>query len=144
MARKKKIRSTKKHGEPFTYDNCEVTRFIDGDTFDCRISQGFHTYTIKRIRLFNCDAWESRTRDKEEKVKGLAAKARTKELLNGQLFRLKSHGLGKFGRCLGEVFVQKNNKWFSIAEILISEGHAYPYMGGNKKLARKKASKKKS
>ena len=54
------------------------------------------------------DTWESRTRDKEEKVKGLVSKTRNKELLEQGVFKLKSFGTGKFGRVLGEVFVSRN------------------------------------
>ena len=86
------------------------------------------------------DTWESRTRDLEEKKKGLAAKARTKELLEkvsskSGYFRLKSHGLGKYGRVLGEIFIMdKEGKQMSVNETLIAEGHAYIYDGGKKKV----------
>jgi micrococcal nuclease len=86
------------------------------------------------------DTWESRTRDLEEKKKGLAAKARTKELLEkvsskSGYFRLKSHGLGKYGRVLGEIFIMdKDGKQWSVNETLITEGHAYVYDGGKKKV----------
>ena len=79
------------------------------------------------------DTWESRTRDKEEKVKGLAAKARNKELLEEGTFKIVSYGTGKFGRVLGEVFVQTDDGLVSVNETLISEGHAYEYDGGKKK-----------
>ena len=79
------------------------------------------------------DTWESRTRDKEEKVKGLAAKARNKELLEAGTFKIVSYGTGKFGRVLGEVFVQTDDGLVSVNETLISEGHAYEYDGGKKK-----------
>ena len=64
----------------YTY-KAKVTRVVDGDTVDALIDLGFDTHVKKRIRLWGMDAWESRTRDKEEKVKGLAAKARLKEIL---------------------------------------------------------------
>jgi micrococcal nuclease len=60
---------------------CELIKVVDGDTIDCYIDLGFKLKTKKRIRYMGIDTWESRTRDKEEKVKGLAAKARNKELL---------------------------------------------------------------
>ena len=83
------------------------------------------------------DTWESRTRNKEEKVKGLLAKARTKELLEGGKFTLQSHGLGKFGRVLGECFVDGK----SVNQILLDEGHAYEYYGGKKKVYKSKSKK---
>ena len=133
---------------------CELIKVVDGDTIDCFIDLGFKLKTKKRIRYMGIDTWESRTRDKEEKVKGLAAKARNKELLEGGVFKLKSFGTGKFGRVLGEIFVDPAvvgehiqecisssdsdidlsvDGWVSVNDILIEEGHAYDYHGGKKK-----------
>jgi endonuclease YncB( thermonuclease family) len=50
-------------------------------------------------------------------------------------FRLKSFGVGKYGRVLGEIFIEDaEGKQYNINETLISEGHAYVYEGGKKKL----------
>ena len=115
-------------------------RVVDGDTVDALIDVGFDIWFKKRIRFVGIDTWESRTRDLEEKKKGKLAKARTKELLEkvsskSGYFRLKSHGLGKYGRVLGEIFIMdKDGKQWSVNETLISEGHAYVYDGGKKKV----------
>lgn len=115
-----------------------LVKIVDGDTLDADIDLGFSVWVRKRIRLVNIDTWESRTRDKEEKKKGLAAKARLKELVkeNKNQFILTSHGLGKFGRVLGEIFLDDDR---NVNDILIEEGHAYEYHGGNKDDARAKA-----
>ena len=84
---------------------CELIKVVDGDTIDCYIDLGFNLKTKKRIRYMGIDTWESRTRDLEEKAKGLAAKDRNKHLLEQGVFKLKSFGTGKFGRVLGEIFV---------------------------------------
>ena len=117
--------------------NAEVLRIVDGDTLDARIDLGFDVHVNKRIRLMGIDTWESRTRDKAEKVKGLAAKARLKELLkqDKNKFKLISHGTGKFGRVLGDIEISVGN----VCDILVDEGHAYSYFGGNKEEARAKA-----
>ncbi|MAH49779.1 hypothetical protein CMI37_28400 [Candidatus Pacearchaeota archaeon] len=116
----------------------KVIRVIDGDTLDAMIDLGFDTWVKKRIRLAGIDAYESRTRDKEEKKKGLAAKARLKEVLDtDDEFRLISHGVGKYGRCLGEIQLInryiRNDKYHgkSINEMLVKEGHAKEYKDGN-------------
>ena len=132
----------------------ELIKVVDGDTIDCYIDLGFNIKIKKRVRYMGIDTWESRTRDLAEKEKGLAAKARNKELLESGVFKLKSFGTGKFGRVLGEVFVSPDyvgehivecidnpdNKidlsvdgWVSVNDILIEEGHAYDYDGGKKK-----------
>ena len=118
----------------------KLERVVDGDTIDALIDVGFDIWVKKRIRYKGIDCWESRTRDLEEKKKGLAAKERNKELLESVsskpgLFRLKSYGVGKYGRVLGEIFIEDTEgKQYSINETLINEGHAYTYEGGKKKL----------
>ena len=118
----------------------KLERVVDGDTIDALIDVGFDIWIKKRIRYSGIDTWESRTRDLEEKAKGLEAKARNKELLmevssKPGYFRLKSFGVGKYGRVLGEIYIEdKEGKQYNINETLISEGHAYVYEGGKKKL----------
>ena len=115
----------------------QLIRVVDGDTLDCRIDLGFSVFVKKRVRLMGIDTWESRTRDLEEKKKGLAAKSRLIGLLQaeGGEFTLISYGVGKFGRVLGEIEVTAGN----VCDILVEEGHAYAYFGGNKEEARAKA-----
>ena len=118
----------------------KLERVVDGDTIDALIDVGFDIWIKKRIRYKGIDTWESRTRNLEEKAKGLEAKARNKELLvevsaKSGYFRLKSYGVGKYGRVLGEIFIQDaNGVQMNINETLIAEGHAYVYEGGKKKV----------
>ena len=48
---------------------CEVTRVVDGDTIDVIIDCGFSILHKTRVRLYGIDTPESRTRDKDEKVR---------------------------------------------------------------------------
>jgi micrococcal nuclease len=126
--------------ELFQYE-AEVIRVVDGDTIDAKISLGFDVYVKKRIRFQGFNAPESRTRDLEEKKRGLAAKDRVIEILeeNGNKFilkshgvgKLKSHGVGKYGRCLGEIFVETLGG-DSLQKTLINEGHGVEYNGGKR------------
>ena len=113
---------------------CKLDRVVDGDTCDALIDLGFDTYVKKRIRFYGVDTWESRTRNLEEKKKGLAAKAYVEDLLknsdNGK-FLIISHGVGKYGRVLGEVFVKGYDT--SVNQLLMENGHAYQYHGEKKK-----------
>ena len=125
--------------EKYIY-RAKLERVVDGDTIDALIDVGFDIWIKKRIRYSGIDTWESRTRDLAEKAKGLEAKARNKELLmeissKSGYFRLKSHGVGKYGRVLGEIFIEDaEGKQWNINETLITEGHAYVYDGGKKKV----------
>ena len=115
--------------------SCKLDRVVDGDTCDALIDLGFDTFVKKRIRFYGVDTWESRTRNKEEKVKGLAAKAYVKDLLENSddgKFSIISHGGGKYGRVLGEIFVKGHEK--SVNELLKENGHAYEYHGEKKKV----------
>jgi|TARA_R110001583_G_scaffold53849_1_gene165602 micrococcal nuclease len=118
----------------------KLDRVVDGDTIDAMIDVGFDIWVKKRIRYKGIDTWESRTRDLAEKALGLKAKERNKELLEkvsskSGYFRLKSYGVGKYGRVLGEIFIEDvEGVQYNINETLIAEGHAYVYDGGKKKL----------
>jgi micrococcal nuclease len=121
----------------YTY-NIELLKVVDGDTIDAKIDLGFDVSVKKRVRFLGVNAPESRTRDLEEKAKGLAAKDRVKQLLEGtKTIQLKSHGVGKYGRCLGELHIdivdgQEKMTLESVNELLIKEGHAVEYYGGKR------------
>ncbi|NIP29805.1 MAG: hypothetical protein GTN59_04365, partial [Candidatus Dadabacteria bacterium] len=56
--------------------NAKLERVVDGDTIDAMVDLGFSTWKKVRIRFYGIDAYESRTRDLDEKEKGLLAKQR--------------------------------------------------------------------
>ncbi len=124
----------KKAPDAFVY-NATLERIVDGDTFDTSIDLGFDVKIKKRVRFMGINTPESRTRDLEEKKRGLAAKQRVAELLDTATeVQLISHGVGKFGRCLGEIdfccpdsLTMKN-----LNKTLIEEGHAVEYHGGKR------------
>ena len=111
----------------------QIDRIIDGDTVDVNINLGFDVIlSKKRVRLYGIDTPESRTRDKEEKVRGLLSKAfLTRQCPKGSDIRLVSHDIGKFGRILGEIFVDADTDK-SINQVMCDEGFAVPYFGGGK------------
>tara|TARA_R110000824_G_scaffold381504_1_gene574264 strand:+ start:7234 stop:7602 length:369 start_codon:yes stop_codon:yes gene_type:complete len=116
----------------------KVLRVVDGDTVDAQVDLGFRVHHNIRIRLYGINTPEVRTRDAEEKVRGKAASARLQELLDGaDRIILKSHGVGKFGRCLGELtlvcFQEEEDKKENIVETMLAEGHGVPYFGGKRK-----------
>ena len=118
-----------------------VVKVVDGDTVDVDIDLGFGiVLSDERVRIAGIDTPESRTRDKEEKKFGLAAKARVKQLLGKtcvlktQINKSGEDMKGKFGRILGafNVYDSDTDSWKLLTSILISEGHAVPYHGQNK------------
>jgi micrococcal nuclease len=113
---------------------CKLVRVVDGDTADVLIDLGFDTWRKSRLRFKGVDTWEKRTRDKEEKVKGIAASAFTQKYLemNEGNFVIQSFGRGKYGRVLAEIFIEGEDK--SLNQLLIENGHAYVYDGGKKQI----------
>ena len=124
-----------KNEEPceFIYKITAVEKVVDGDTIDAVFDLGFDVRICNRIRLLGIDTPESRTRDLEEKKRGLAAKDRVLELcpVGGDVvLKTSKDGKGKFGRILGEIFVPGVVQ--SVNKLLIEEGHAVEYFGGKK------------
>jgi len=110
--------------------NAKCIKVVDGDTIDAQIDLGFDTHKIVRIRLNGINAPESRTTNAEEKVKGLEAKEFVKSMLDkyDNYFILHSQGVDKYGRCLGEIFLNDTK----LNDLLITEGYAVPYFGGKR------------
>jgi len=110
---------------------CKLIKVIDGDTIDVDIDLGFGVWMRKqRIRLFGIDTPESRTRDLEEKKYGNAAKYFLSGWCETDNLSIKTHkdDRGKFGRILGEVWVDGTN----VNQLMIKEHHAVAYFGQSK------------
>ena len=109
----------------YQYNIKKIVKYVDGDTIDIVVDLGFHVSVKKRIRLHGINTPEIRTKNKKEKELGFKARERLVELCeanNGTLI-LRSHGLGKYGRVLGEIF----NDNCSVNRMLVIEGHAEEY-----------------
>ena len=65
----------------YEYKIKTVDHIVDGDTFDCTVDLGFNISHKIRVRMYGINTPESRTRDLEEKAKGLESKKRLIELL---------------------------------------------------------------
>jgi micrococcal nuclease len=119
----------------------KLLKVVDGDTVDVDIDLGFGVWLRnERVRIMGIDTPESRTRDKVEKLFGLAAKKRLKELLTKDIVlkTFKGRGgedaKGKFGRILGDfnVYYPEQDRWCMVTEIMFHEGHGVEYTGGSK------------
>ena len=115
---------------------CKIIKIVDGDTVDIDLDLGFGVWLRdERVRIMGIDTPESRTSDKIEKVFGLAAKDRLNSLLGGEAILLSQmtkggeNMKGKFGRILGNF---KTINGDNVADMLMNEGHAVAYHGGDK------------
>lgn len=123
---------------------CKVVRVVDGDTVDVDIDLGFGVWLRKeRVRMLGIDTPESRTRDKEEKKYGLAAKAFLKKVLGTTpILETTKDGKGKFGRILGTFYATipeddhpECDRYIAdvnVNEWMIMNHHAVPYEGNSK------------
>jgi len=111
--------------------SCEVKRVVDGDTIDCVLDLGFSVFHKCRVRLYAIDTPESRTRNRDEKARGLLAKQFLIDSIKDKKVVLKSKlrdSRGKFGRVLAEVWVNGIN----VNEDMVKKGHAVRYYGQSK------------
>ena len=125
----------------FVY-KCKLKSVTDGDTIRLKtIDLGFSVQLHnKAVRINGIDTPESRINIRryperaKEKELGLLAKQKLKEWLVGDI-TIRSYGTDKYGRVLADIFIQdKEGKEICVNQQLITEGHAYVYDGGKKKL----------
>lgn len=134
----------------YTY-KCTIIKIIDGDTIDVDIDLGFKVQLYKRrVRLYGIDTPESRTRDLEEKKRGLLSK---QYLLDhtpiGSTILLESLDRGKSGTILGRIWAYDGN-WNedhpllagidedSINKEMCLDGFAVEYFGDSKEELKEK------
>lgn len=106
----------------------KLIRIVDGDTIDAQIDLGFDVFVNKRIRLWGINAPETRSKDKDEVSAGKKTLMRLASILalSGGEFEVITHGDGKYGRCLGEIYVEDFQE--SVNQLLINEGLAKEYI----------------
>lgn len=107
----------------YTY-RAEVVKIVDADTIDVKLDLGFRMSVIKRLRLMDIDAWETRG---FERGIGLLAK----EYVVGRLHQADKvfvqtimDAEGKYGRLLAWVWVTKNGETYCLNKELVDKGHA--------------------
>ncbi len=106
--------------------NADLIRIIDGDTVDCWIDLGFDIRIKERVRLAGIDAPETRTRDLEEKKKGLESKKWLEDNLEPSFILATTtyNRTGKYGRTIGNLILKDGT---NINEKMLQEGFAIVY-----------------
>ena len=116
----------------YEYRIKKVVKVVDGDTIDAELDLGFSLTKKERIRIAGIDTPECRTRNKEEKQYGLAAKVFMSGMIkSASNLRVRTEKDGKYGRMLGWLYCDDFE--VSLNERMISEGFAWGYDGGTKK-----------
>lgn len=110
----------------YNYKIEEILSVIDGDTVEVVVDLGFSIYHKTRVRLVGIDTPEIRTKDLEEKEKGIKALDFVVDFFRQMEHEEKvlySEKLDGFGRCLGRIIVGG----IDIGEELLESGYARPY-----------------
>lgn len=104
---------------------CKVLRVIDGDTVEVDVDLGFSTWKKVTLRLDFIDAPEIRTKDLEEKAKGVeATEFLTSLLLDNNpdaVIYIQSNSVDDFGRSIAKIFTQEGD---NVNLILLESGFA--------------------
>jgi len=96
----------KKPIKPYAYD-AEITRVIDGDTFDFKIDLGFSINVKERLRLYGVNTPEIKG---EEKSEGDRVKAYVTKLILGKTFKILVYKKGKYGRYVADLMLSKKER----------------------------------
>jgi micrococcal nuclease len=115
----------------------KILKVLDGDTVDIDLDLGFNiVLSNQRVRMAGIDTPESRTVDKEEKIRGNLSKKKLAEKLPiGSYVTIETqksdNNDDKFGRILA-IFVLEDGT--SLNQWMIDNNYAVLYQGENKEL----------
>ena len=104
----------------------KILNIVDGDTVDAKIALGFKLTIDLRLRLFGIDTPETRTRDKQEKVRGLKAKKFVTKRIKNKEVIIETTKQGKFGRYLAVIYY--GEKRINLNQELLDRNLAVKYM----------------
>lgn len=105
----------------------KIVAVYDGDTVTLLLP--FKGKLVRwRTRLMGYDAPEMKSSDEVEKAKARSAKFFLINILPKQWFRVKIHGIDKYGRLLVDLKYKKKH----VSQIMIEKGHGVSYDGKTK------------
>jgi len=102
----------------------KVVSVYDGDTCRVDLDLGFGVWIRKeKIRLARINAPELRGADRP---RGLQARDYLRELVLNKriILQTKKDRKGKYGRYLGELWLEQNGQWINVNDRLVHEGLA--------------------
>lgn len=109
---------------PYGLRTCLVIDVYDGDTITVVFFYRGYFYTEK-CRLQGINTPEIRTKDSDEKQKGVKARDELSKLIKDVYVNIDFTKREKYGRLLGHVYL---NNGLDVNKHMVSSGHAIPYM----------------
>ncbi len=110
--------------ESLYYYLAYVDKVYDGDTITVTIDLGFHLLSgNNKIRLARIDAPEMRG---EEHESGVKSRDFLRQLINGKeiMLETKKDKKGKYGRYIGEIWLETEDGYENINDMLVKNGYA--------------------
>lgn len=104
----------------FTFENCQVVRWVDGDTVDLQVDLGFHISTQQRFRLANVNTPEKKMPGYKEAIEFVSKEAPT-----GSTVKVHCHGYDRYGRWIATLTRESENS--SINQKLLDNKLAAEY-----------------
>ncbi len=104
-----------------------VVRVYDGDTIWVDIDLGFHIWFKRvKIRLARIDAPEIRG---PERPAGLVARDFLRQLILNKpiLLQTLKDRKGKYGRYLGEIWLEQEGQYINVNDEMLARGYASPW-----------------
>jgi len=117
---------------------CKVVNIYDGDTCKVvfRLNDNLHRWNVRMTGYDTPEMRPSRSKpNRDQEIKAAkAARDYLKSLVmkDNQLVYIKCGKFDKYGRLLGELFINKNDL-ISVNRMMIDAKHGYAYDGGTKK-----------
>jgi micrococcal nuclease len=115
--------------------SAKVISVYDGDTFDAIVDMGFSTSVNIKVRMLGIDTAEIKSKDPEQKEKAIAARDFLRSLILDKKIIIRTAGMEKYGRWLGEIWEfpkEGEEVTESINDQMVRLGHAKAYFGGTK------------
>ena len=108
----------------------KIVYVYDGDTVHV-VFKVFGTYYRWNCRICGVDTPEIRTKNKEEKEKGIKVRDELRTRLQDKIVTIKCYEFDKYGRLLIDVYMDDGGL---LSQWLIKNQYGYAYHGGTKKV----------
>ena len=114
----------------------KVVDVYDGDTITIVIFNkcGFEKH---KLRMYGYDSPEMKPKldvpnREQEIIKAKAAKRYLSDIVLNNIVEFESMGFDKYGRLLGKIYKLDYCSKVDLNQLMIDNGHGYPYFGGTK------------
>ena len=115
------------HYKVFLSEDC-----YDADTIYLDIDLGFGITiggihikkTDKKYRINRVDAFEIRSKDKDQKKKAYEGRDFVREILKDKELIARTYKKGKYGRMVIELFYLVEGMYFNLSDVLVEKGYA--------------------